>query len=348
MSRRTRAALPLSRRPVPEAVRERVRPPLAVVLGSPAEVVNLLSGCGAAGAVCCQMDLYQAGKLRNALAAAGLDARVETPPDLWDLPAEFGTAAFMPARGGERELKIDMVEQAFHVLRPGGALVVWSSYESDPFFPTLLKKVFGRVHEHRTDPDAVLWAPRVGDRPRRRHEMTFQARVLGGSPCRFTSRPGVFSYGRFDEGARALAETAELRPGDRVLDLGCGCGVAGVFAAQRVGPEGHVVFVDSNVRAAALAEQNARANGVASFRVVASATAAGLEERSFDAVLANPPYYADHGVARLFVERAHVLLKPGGRFFLVTKQPNPVAEMIAETFGAVEALLRRGYTILCG
>ncbi len=105
-------------------------------------------------------------------------------------------------------------------------------------------------------------------------------------------------------GGAALAETAELRPGDRVLDLGCGCGVAGVFAAQRVGPEGHVVFVDSNVRAAALAEQNARANGVASFRVVASATAAGLEERSFDAVLANPPYYADHGVARLFVERA--------------------------------------------
>ncbi len=43
-----------------------------------------------------------------------------------------------------------------------------------------------------------------------------------------------------------------------------------------------------------------------------------------------------------------MLLKPGGRFFLVTKQPNPVAEMIAETFGAVEALLRRGYTILCG
>ena len=72
---------------------------------------------------------------------------METPPDLWDLPADFQTAVYMPARGGERELKIDMIEQAFHVLRPGGALVVWSSYETDPFFPTLLKKVFGRVHE---------------------------------------------------------------------------------------------------------------------------------------------------------------------------------------------------------
>lgn len=356
MSRRSRAALPLSRRAVPEAVRARVRGPLAVVLGSPAEVVNLLFGCGAAApdgapegkTVCYQMDLYQAEKLGEALAAAGLNARVETAPDLWDLPAEFGAAIYMPARRGERELKIDMVEQAFHVLRPGGAFIVWSSDETDPFFPTLLKKVFGRFHEHRAAPDAVLWASRVGDRPRRRHEMTFQARIPGGPPCRFTSRPGVFSYGRFDEGARALAETAEMRPGDHVLDLGCGCGAAGVFAAQQCGPDGRVVFVDSNVRAAALTEQNARANGAESFQVIASSMAAGLEQRSFDVVLANPPYYADHSIARMFIEKARAVLKPTGRFFLATKQPNPVAEMIADVFGAVEAILRRGYTILCG
>ncbi len=54
---------------------------------------------------------------------------MEALPDLWDLPADFGTAVYMPARGGERELKIDMVEQAFHVLRPGSALAVY------PFFP---------------------------------------------------------------------------------------------------------------------------------------------------------------------------------------------------------------------
>jgi 16S rRNA (guanine1207-N2)-methyltransferase len=328
--------------------RERVRPPLAVVLGSPAEVVHLLSACDAAGAVCYQMDLYQADRLRDALAAAGLDARVETRPDLWDLPADFGSAVYMPARGGERELKIDMVEQAFHVLRPGGALVVWSSYETDPFFPTLLKKVFGRTHEHRTDVDTVLWAPRVGDRPRRRHEVTFQARVLNGSPCRFGSRPGVFSYGRFDDGSRALVEVAAVEPGARVLDLGCGCGAAGVFAAQQAGPEGHVAFVDSNVRAAALAEHNARANGTPSFRVFATSTVEGPEARSFDVVLANPPYYADHAVAALFIDRARDLLKPGGRFFLVTKQPHAVAEMVGETLGAVEAMERRGYTILCG
>src|SRR5579864_6672595 len=197
MSRRHRDELPLSQRQVPETLRARVRPPVVVILGSPTEVVNLLANHGASDATCYQMDLYQAERVRQELAEANLSAKVVALPDLWNLPADFQTAIYLPARGGERELKIDMVEQAFHVLRPGGALVVWSSHETDPFFPTLLKKVFGRVHEHRSDPDAVLWAPRVGDRPRRRHEMTFQARVLGGPSCRFTSRPGVFSYGRF-------------------------------------------------------------------------------------------------------------------------------------------------------
>ena len=138
-----------------------------------------------------------------------------------------------------------------------------------------------------------------------------------------------------------------MGPGARVLDLGCGCGTAGVFAAQQAG-SGHVAFVDSNIRAAALAEHNARANGVPSFRVFATSTVEGPEARSFDVVLANPPYYADHAVAGLFIDRARDLLKAGGRFLLVTKQPHAVAEMIAETFGAVEAMGRRGYIILCG
>src|SRR5436305_536759 len=135
---------PLSQRPVPPLVQAKARPPLTVVLGSPAEVVNLLRGCAVPDATCYQMDLYQADRLREALAAAGLAAQVVALPDLWDLPAKFQTAVYMPPRSGERELKIDMVEQAFHILRPGGTLVVWSSYEGDQVFPNLLKKIYGR------------------------------------------------------------------------------------------------------------------------------------------------------------------------------------------------------------
>jgi 16S rRNA (guanine1207-N2)-methyltransferase len=347
MSHRKRNEVPLSQRAVPEQVLCKLRSPLVIVLGSPAEVVNLLAASQSVETTCYQMDLHQAERLRAELAATGLAARVVTLSDLWDLPAEFQTAVYLPPRGGERELKIDLVEQTFHVLRPRGCLVVWSSHETDPFFPPLLKKIFGRVHAYAVAPDAVFWAQRDGDRPRRRHEMTFQARIAGGPPCRFLSRPGTFSYGRFDNGARALAEVMAIRPGDCILDLGCGCGTNGIFAGRFAGPEGFVAFVDSNVRAADLAGQNARANGLTSFQVVASPRAEGLGEKSFDVALANPPYYAAGAIAQLFVERSRALLKPDGRFYLVTKQPNEVGALIEQSFGAVEALMHRGYVILC-
>jgi 16S rRNA (guanine1207-N2)-methyltransferase len=351
MSRRKRSDRPLSELPVPGVVAARARPPLVVVLGSPAEVSHLLAGLPGVEATCFQFDLHQADRLREALAERGLKANVVTLPDLWDLPADFQTALFLPARGGERELKLDMVEQVFHVLRPGGTFLVWSPYRGDPFFPAALKKVFGKVHNppHGGDvePETVFWCQRGSDdRPRRRHEVTFQARILEGPSCRFVSRPGTFSYGRFDDGARALVEVAEIGPGDRVLDVGCGVGTNGTFAWQRAGPDGLVAFVDSNVRAAALAELNAKANGVGSFAVFATNTVSGPEEGTFDVALANPPYFAAGSIARLFIARARELLTPQGQFYLVTRQPEQVVEAVQDAFGEVEAILHRGYTIL--
>ncbi len=337
---------PRTQRAVPSVVRDKARVPLAIVLGSPAEVAHCLSVLGGVECTCYQLDLHQAERLQAELAEKQLAAKVVTAADLWDLPADFQTVLYLPPHGGERELKIDMIEQAFHILRPHGTLLVWSPYDTDPFFPNLLKKIFGRVHSPHLDGETVLWCQREGDRPRRRHEVTFQARIAGGPPCRFVSRPGVFSYGRFDNGARALVESMTVLPGDRVLDLGCGCGTNGVFASQQAGSDGHITFVDSNVRAVTLADLNARGNGVAAFQTVASSQAEGLQRSSFDLVLANPPYYANNSIARMFIERGRDLLIPEGRFYVVTKQVEEIAEVMMETFEQVEARLHRGYTIL--
>jgi 16S rRNA (guanine1207-N2)-methyltransferase len=175
--------------------------------------------------------------------------------------------------------------------------------------------------------------------------MVFQNRVLGGPSLQFVSRPGTFSYGRFDDGARALVEVAWIQSGERVLDLGCGCGTNGTFAWQRCGPAGHVTFLDSNVRALALAEGNARDNGVTSFEAVPTFRVEGLPERSYDVVLANPPYYGGGSIAELFIRRGALLLKPGGRFYLVTKQTSQVIPLLEEVFGGAEAVMNRGYVV---
>jgi 16S rRNA (guanine1207-N2)-methyltransferase len=327
------------------AAGERLRPPVAIVLGTPHEVAELAVDLPGE-VVCYQMDLFPADQLRDEISNFGAQARVETVPDLWDLPAEFRTVVYPAPRGGERGLKVDMVEQAFHILQPHGSLIVHSPYEDDQFFPAQLKKVFGKVHSPVVSSGRVFWTLRHGDRPRRRHEVTYHARVGPEPALTFVSRPGTFAYGRFDDGARALVETMEIQPGDRILDAGCGCGTNGVFAGKLAGPEGHLVFVDSNVRAVALAEQNARSNDLTRFEAHAAHTLETLPRRSFDVMLANPPYFAQQSIARQFIERGRELLKRGGRFYLVTKQPDAVGPMIAETFGRADVTMRRGYTIL--
>ncbi len=188
----------------------RLRPPFGIVLGSPAEVTDLAAALPAGAVVCYQMDLFQAGRLKQELAALGTEAAVHAAADLWDLPAPVQTLLYPVALGGERALKLDMVEQAYHALLPHGMFVVLSPYERDEFFPHALKKVFGKVHSPMGTGNRVFWCQREGDRPRRRHEIVFQVRVDDTTSCRFTSRPGVFSYGKFDDGARALVEAMDV------------------------------------------------------------------------------------------------------------------------------------------
>jgi 16S rRNA (guanine1207-N2)-methyltransferase len=330
----------------PDVLHSRVRPPVAVALGSPREVALLVAGLDLGSATCFQMDLYQADRLRRELADHNVQAQVTVSADLWDLSAEFETVIYPAPAAGERSLKIDMVEQAYHVLRPGGTIVVLSPYVHDELFPALLKKTFGRVHASRVDSGTVLWCRREGDRPRRRHEVVFHARIGDGPSLTFVSRPGVFSYGRLDDGARALIETMHVQTGDRIVDIGCGCGAIGIFAAELSGLTGYVSFVDSNARAIALAELNARANHVPHFDAIASANAVGPPEATFDVALANPPYYAQLSIARLFIERSRSFLRPGGRLYLVTKQADQLIPLVADLFGPVEAVPRRGYAVL--
>jgi 16S rRNA G1207 methylase RsmC len=331
-----------------ETVHSRVTGPVAVVLGSPRQVADLAAALKTK-ITCYQQDLYQAEKLREELGEYAIDADVRTLPDLWDLPEKFGTALLPVTTHGERELKVDMLEQSYHILEDKGTLISLSEYQADQLLPKWHKKVFGKCSEMPTSrAGSVFWSHRTDDRPRRRHEQVFHAKLKEGPPHEFLSRPGVFSYGRFDDGARALVEVGEIAPGESVLDLGCGVGTVGVLASDHAGANAPITFVDSNVRAIQLAERNARNNGLTNFQAVATHTMAGLKPRSFDVILANPPYYASSSIATLFVERSKKLLKPGGRFYLVTKMINAIAELMLPIYPETVAFENRGYHVLRG
>ena len=62
---------------------------------------------------------------------------------------------------------------------------------------------------------------------------------------------------------------------------------------------------------------------------------ADLPTGEYDVVLANPPYFANSEVGRHFILTARDVLRPGGRFYFVTKMPVQTIPEIVETFGNV-------------
>jgi 16S rRNA (guanine1207-N2)-methyltransferase len=331
---------------------ERLRGPVVIINGAPRGVAALVQTVRThlpadAAVVCYQMDVYQAGRLETELAALGTSARIAVHADLWDLPAEFATALYpVPARG-ERELKLDLVDQAYQVLTADGQLLVLSEHEHDDFFPPLLKKFYGSFGSTKLERrGTTFWAKRGAERPRRRHEVKYQARFGAQGSLQFLTRPGVFTYGRLDDGARALLDELDPPAGARILDMGCGTGVAGVIGGLRAGPTGAVVFVDSNVRACELARLNANAHALPHFDVRPLKQFEGLDLGSFDVALANPPYYAQLAIARLFMEKGRQLLKPAGQFYLVTKQVNLLLPLLDAAYEELHVGERRGYQIV--
>ena len=81
----------------------------------------------------------------------------------------------------------------------------------------------------------------------------------GGREFTFRTAAGVFSRSAVDAGSRLLLAAIKLAGAERILDLGCGYGVLGIVAAARA-PQAHVVLVDVNPRAVALAEENIARN----------------------------------------------------------------------------------------
>lgn len=167
---------------------------------------------------------------------------------------------------------------------------------------------------------------------------------LGGSTMEFETAAGLFSPAHADRGTLAMLACADLVPGQRVLDLGCGWGLAGVYAALVCGAE-NVVMTDVDPRAAALARKNARKNGVEGARVYVGDALEAVPDRAFDRILLNPPYQTDFAVAKRLILKSFNRLEIGGKLFMVTKRRTWYLNKLKSVFGGARVRDVDGYFV---
>ncbi len=153
-----------------------------------------------------------------------------------------------------------------------------------------------------------------------------------------------FSPTRVDLGTRFMLETVLVREGDKVLDLGCGYGVVGIYAAKRLGGD-HVVMCDILEDAVALATDNLARNGITGARVLQSDGLKSVEDRDFTLIYSNPPYHTDFSVAKAFIEDGFRKLAVGGRMVMVTKRLDWYRNKLKSVFGGVKVYEAEDYYI---
>lgn len=150
-----------------------------------------------------------------------------------------------------------------------------------------------------------------------------------------------------------LAAACPARAGDSVLELGCGAGVALLCLGARV-PGLHLAGLELQPAYAELARRNAAANAIPAelHQGDLARMPAELRSRSFDHVIANPPYFtggppapdAGRGRARheatplpQWVEAGLRRLRPGGRLTLI-QRADRLAAILAALSGPAGAI----------
>jgi 16S rRNA (guanine1207-N2)-methyltransferase len=168
---------------------------------------------------------------------------------------------------------------------------------------------------------------------------------------RIHSLPGIFSYDHIDDGTDFLLSAINISPGSKVLDVGCGNGIIGMYAASE--GAGLVNLVDNNLLSIASCNETIARNHILNTEVFAGDLLDPISSRRYDLILSNPPFHAgfevNHQIANAMIEQSYHSLFPGGQLIIVANRFIRYMNLIKDVFGNVTILKdSEKYHILSG
>ena len=160
----------------------------------------------------------------------------------------------------------------------------------------------------------------------------------------FYTASSLFSPKEIDKGTLFMIQSARVDESDFILDLGCGYGALGIYFAKILSPK-NVVMSDIDACAVEFAKKNAELNGVGDMRIFSSDGFKDLSPSNFSQIFINPPYHADFGIPKHFIEKGFNRLMLGGTMHMVTKRKDWYKNKLTAIFGGVRVFLHDDYYV---
>jgi 16S rRNA (guanine1207-N2)-methyltransferase len=152
------------------------------------------------------------------------------------------------------------------------------------------------------------------------HDVYFKKRIEyqhQGQPYHFDVAHTLFSTFQVDEGTDLFLRTIDVAAPQRILDMGCGCGVIGIVLA-RMFPAAQVTALDRDLLAVRYTRRNAALNRTANITAIGSIGLESAPDEPVDLIVANiPAKIGDAAIEREFILAPLEHLAPGGDYWFV-------------------------------